>query len=130
MDYCTCTIVQGGDSRCKIVLPNVPNKLVSYAEIVVLRTIHGGVETVHDITVREQRDVDFTGLRNELTYKYDHQVVMDMYPGVIVGALPDSAQNDQYLLGYDLPVKTDTSPAEEPKRRGRPPKETVADFPG
>jgi len=76
MQVCNCTVRLGGS-----MLNTVPKKNVTVAEIVVLRAIHGGEDTVVNIQPIKNDKRPHAEELQRLIDRYGAKVVTNMFPG-------------------------------------------------
>jgi len=76
MQRCECTVRLGGD-----ITNTVHKVMVSPAEIVILRHIHGGDDAVVDIKPTGMDNMPHANERDRLNYTYGKEVVEKVFPG-------------------------------------------------
>lgn len=84
----------GGDRKNTVV--RGADEAVSYAEMIVLRAIHGGEDEVHTLIETDRKEVDFAEERTRLR--------------LIYGKIVDEIFGNEAMGGGKLPVGDDTLP--------------------
>lgn len=115
MDLCTCMITLGGDSRQQV--PVFPRNAKTYAEIVLLRFIHGGTDTVRNVQViKTLENFDAAAEKQRLVDLYG-RVAEQAYPGLRPAELPSDASSDPYP---GTPLRLDEDDKGKTRSRKKP----------
>lgn len=100
MEVCDCLVKLGGDVRNE-----VPVSKITPAELIVLRAVHGGAETVTVQKVTGLSPLSSTGERMRLMSKYPrHQrQITEMFPG-LAPQFPMTVAEAEELAAMELSV--------------------------
>jgi len=124
LDLCTCLINLSGESKTVVRIP--PPRPKTYAEIILLRAVHGGTENVRDVKIVGHMPDDPVTEKARLRAIYG-KMADEVYPGVSPN-MPTEAHNDPYFIA-------DPKPATPAKRKSKETKDTAEapspeEFPG